>query len=355
MNKKNIIIATIASSIFLASCGSEEETALPTRDAIQVTTAQLHKTEQFVKHQFSGKIKADDKTVLSTKIIGQIEQVLVKEGEKVRKGQLLVKIQSNDLSAKQSTAKSGVKAAKLNMDNTSKNYSRIKNLHAKHSATDKELEDMSVANEAAIAGYNDAKHHLAEINDYLSYANLRSPINGFVSQKMINVGDLAKPGFPILIIESLSELKIELSIPEFEISKFELNDNVTISVDAANLIAGKGNVDRIIPSTASGQFKVIVSLTEQNELLKPGMFARVNLLKDKENVLLIDKQLLVIKGQLTGIYTVNQQGEAMLRWIRLGKEYGDKAEVIAGLIDGEKIITSTTSKLTDGALVKSSK
>jgi len=352
MNNKNILIATLASAIFLTSCGSDEQESLPTRDAVQVTTALTKKTEQFVSHQFSGKVKADDKTVLSTKIIGQIEQVLVKEGEKVKKGQLLVKIQSNDLMAKQSTAKSGVKAAKLNMDNTAKNYGRIKNLHAKKSATDKEVEDMSVANEAAIAAYNDAKHHLAEINDYLSYANLRSPINGFVSQKMINVGDLAKPGFPILIIESLSELKIELSVPEFEISKFELNDNVAISVEVADLKNAKGNVDRIIPSTASGQFKVIVSLSEQNALLKPGMFARVNLLKDKEEVLLIDKKTIINKGQLTGVYTVNQQSEAMLIWIRLGKEYGDKVEVLSGLIEGEKLITSATTKLTDGVKVK---
>jgi len=352
MNNKNILIATLASAIFLTSCGSDEQESLPTRDAVQVTTALTKKTEQFVSHQFSGKVKADDKTVLSTKIIGQIEQVLVKEGEKVKKGQLLVKIQSNDLMAKQSTAKSGVKAAKLNMDNTAKNYGRIKNLHAKKSATDKEVEDMSVANEAAIAAYNDAKHHLAEINDYLSYANLRSPINGFVSQKMINVGDLAKPGFPILIIESLSELKIELSVPEFEISKFELNDNVAISVEVADLKNAKGSVDRIIPSTASGQFKVIVSLSEQNALLKPGMFARVNLLKDKEEVLLIDKKTIINKGQLTGVYTVNQQSEAMLIWIRLGKEYGDKVEVLSGLIEGEKLITSATTKLTDGVKVK---
>ena len=352
MNNKNILIATLASAIFLTSCGSDEQESVPTRDAVQVTTALTKKTEQFVSHQFSGKVKADDKTVLSTKIIGQIEQVLVKEGEKVKKGQLLVKIQSNDLMAKQSTAKSGVKAAKLNMDNTAKNYGRIKNLHAKKSATDKEVEDMSVANEAAIAAYNDAKHHLAEINDYLSYANLRSPINGFVSQKMINVGDLAKPGFPILIIESLSELKIELSVPEFEISKFELNDNVAISVEVADLKNAKGNVDRIIPSTASGQFKVIVSLSEQNALLKPGMFARVNLLKDKEEVLLIDKKTIINKGQLTGVYTVNQQSEAMLIWIRLGKEYGDKVEVLSGLIEGEKLITSATTKLTDGVKVK---
>jgi len=143
-----------------------------------------------------------------------------------------------------------------------------------------------------------------------------------------------------------------LSVPEFEIEKFELDDKVSVDVDVANLITAKGKVDRVIPSSSSGQFKVIVSLIENNLQLKPGMFARVNLLKDKEKVLLIDKSVVIEKGQLRGVYTVNQQQEAMLRWIRLGKEYGDKIEVLSGLIEEEKLIVSSTSKLIDGVKVK---
>ncbi len=215
MNKKNIIIATIASTLILTSCGKDVEKNTTNAVAVNVKTELVKSTEQFTEHRFSGKVKADDKTVLSTKIIGQVENILVKEGDKVSKGQLLVKIKSNDLRAKQNTTASGVKAAQLNMENTTKNLQRIKNLHQKGSATDKELEDMTVANEAAIAAYNKAKHQQAEINDYLSYANLKSPINGFVSSKMINIGDMAKPGHPVLVLESLTELKIEINVPEF--------------------------------------------------------------------------------------------------------------------------------------------
>ncbi len=352
MNKKNIIIATLASIIILSSCGSDAENTASNTLAINVKSEQLKRTEQYAEHRFSGKVKADDKTVLSTKIIGQIQNVLVKEGDKVSKGQLLVSIKSNDLAAKQKTAKAGIKTAQLNMENMAKNFQRVKNLHQKGSATDKELEDMSVANEAAIASYNDAKHNLAEINDYLSYAQIKSPINGFVSSRMVNIGDMAKPGYPVLVLESLTELKIDLNVPEFEIAKFELEDQVNINVDVANIKAAKGKVDRVIPSSTSGQFKVIVSLNEPTSLLKPGMFARVNLLKEKENLLLVDKNLIIKKGQLTGVYTISQQQEAMLRWVRLGKEYGEKVEVLSGLIEGEQIIISATSKLIDGSPVK---
>jgi multidrug efflux pump subunit AcrA (membrane-fusion protein) len=115
-------------------------------------------------------------------------------------------------------------------------------------------------------------------------------------------------------------------------------------------------VERIVPSSSfSGQYKAVVALSEQNKSLKPGMFARINLLKDKENKLLIPKSSIITKGQLTGIYTVNQQGEAMLRWIRLGKESGENVEVLSGLTINEEIIVSSQSKITDGILVKSNK
>ncbi|PCJ26791.1 MAG: hypothetical protein COA97_05195 [Flavobacteriales bacterium] len=355
MKKGKLITLLTATTIILSSCGSDEKnTQQP--EAIPVTIEHAVPTQQTTEHQFSGKVTADDKMVLSTTIIGQIEQVLIKEGDEIVKGQLLVKVKSNDLSAKRSTAISAVKTAKLNMKNTIKNYQRIKTLFEKESATQKELEDMATAKEGTITKYKEANQNLTEINEYLSYANLKSPINGFVSKKMVNVGDMAKPGHPILALESLDELKIEVDVPEFEISKFKLNDAVSITIDAVNLNKVKGTVERIIPSSSfSGQYKVIVVLKESYYNLKPGMYTKIHLLKGMENKLLVSKNIIINRGQLTGLYTVNQQDEAVLRWVRLGKEYGDKVEVLSGLRLGEQLIVSSASKLTDGIKIQITK
>lgn len=352
MKKNKLYLILPAIALFAWSCGDEEQVT-PKQQSVDVVTETIKYTEMVGEHRFSGIVKADDKLMLSTKIFGQVDAVLVKEGEKISKGQLLIKIKSNDLAAKQNTASSGVQAAKTNMENTIKNYDRIKALLEKGSATQKEMEDMTAAKEAAIAKYKEAQHQLAEINDYLSYANLTSPINGFVAKKMVNVGDMANPGQPILALESMEELKIEADIPAFEIGQIEVNDSIKITVADAGLTEMNGVVERIIPSaTFSGQYKAVIALDQQNKSLKPGMFARINLLKNKENKLLIPKSSIINKGQLTGIYTVNQQGEAMLRWIRLGKEYGNSVEVLSGLTINEQIITSSQSKITDGINVK---
>jgi RND family efflux transporter MFP subunit len=355
MKKNKLYLILPAIALLAWSCGDDEKVT-PKQQSVEVKTETVKYTEMVGEHRFSGIVKADDKLMLSTKIFGQVDAVLVQEGDKISKGQLLIKIKSNDLAAKQNTASSGVKAAKTNMENTIKNYDRIKALHEKGSATQKELEDMTAAKEAAIAQHQEAQHQLAEVNDYLSYANLTSPINGFVSKKMVNVGDMANPGQPILALESMEELKIEADIPAFKIGQFEINDSIKVTVKDAGLTEMNGVVERIVPSSSfSGQYKAVIALSQQNKSLKPGMFARINLLKDIENKLLIPKSSIITKGQLTGIYTVNQQGEAMLRWIRLGKEYGDYVEVLSGVTINEQIIVSSQSKITDGILVKSSK
>jgi RND family efflux transporter MFP subunit len=351
MNKRKLFIILSVASV-IVSCGDSGEKR-PQKAAITVDVINVQPVEQLAEHQFSGKVIADDKLTLSTKIIGQVEQILVKEGDKVHKGQLLVKIKDSGLEAKKSTAEASVRSAKLHMENTIKNYNRINTLVEKGSATQKELEDIDAAKEEAIARYNEALYNLEEINDFISYANLTSPLNGFVSKKMVNVGDMAKPGFPLLALESVDELKIEIDVPEFEISKFELNDHVTITVDAVDLANIDGVVERIIPSSSfSGQYKVIVAFNKSFSSLKSGMFAKVYLMKDIESILLISKKSVIKKGQLTGVYTVNQQNEAMLRWVRIGKEYGDSVEILSGLTQGEQLIVSSESKLADGINIK---
>ena len=353
MKKNKLYLILPAIALLAWSCGNEEKVT-PKQQSVKVKTELVKYIETVGEHRFSGAIKADDKLMLSTKIFGQVAAVLVKEGEKINKGQLLIKIKSSDLVAKQNTANAGVKAAKTNMENTIKNYDRISILFKKGSATQKELEDITAAKEAAIAQYKAAQHQLTEVNDYLSYANITSPINGFVSKKMVNVGDMANPGHPILALESMEELKVEANIPAFEIGKFEVNDSIKITATDAGLAEINGVVERIVPSSSfSGQYKIIIALSKQHKSLKPGMFARINLLKNKENKLLIAKSSIVTKGQLTGVFTINQQNEAMLRWIRVGKDYGNKIEVLSGLIEGEELITSSLSKLTDGMLVTS--
>lgn len=350
---QKLSILMIALTGVMGSCNKDKEVEI-TEIALKVEVQEIKSTHKAKELQFTGIVEADDKMVLSTKILGQVKKVLVKEGDKISRGQLLVEINSNDILSKLKGAKASLKEATVSLTNVKKNYERIKNLTEKGSATQRELDDITTAKEVGEARMESISQSISELNELLTYANLRSPISGFVSQKFINAGDMATPGSPLLALESLDNLIVSINVPEFEIGMLEENDPVTVKIDALKNATCKGVIEKIIPSSAfsGAQYKVNVAFKSLNENVKPGMFARVDLYKNKEAKILIPSTSIRNRGQLTGLYTVNQQGEAMLRWVRIGQEYPEGTEVLSGLSEGEKIIISSDSKLADGMKVE---
>jgi RND family efflux transporter MFP subunit len=340
----------------LFSCGENKEEVI-VQDALKVEILKVKVINRPKLLQFTGQVEADDKMVLSTKILGRIDKISVKEGDQVKKGQLLIEINSNDIQSKLKSVKASFKEGTATLTNVKRNYDRISQLTVRGSATQRELDDITTAKSVAEARLESISASINELEELLTYANLKSPINGFVSQKYINVGDMASPGSPLLALESLGELKVTINVPSFEIGLLEENDQVTIKFDALENATCEGVIEKIVPSSAfsGAQYRVNVSMISFNKNVKPGMFARVDLYKNNESKILIPKNAIRYKGQLTGLFAVNQQDEAMLRWVRLGEQFPEGVEVLSGLIEGERIIISSDSKLIDGIKVETIK
>ena len=156
---------------------------------------------------------------------------------------------------------------------------------------------------------------------------------------------------------SKSELKMEINVPEFEIQMFTERDAVSIRFNALEDKVYQGIVDKLIPSSvySGAQFKVSVIITDGNAAIKSGMFGKVSMLKTGAHQLILPEKIMHIRGQLKGVYTVNQQGEAMLRWLRVGKKKSTGYEILSGLDAGETVIVSSASKLTDGQKINITK
>ena len=337
----------------ISSCSKESEEEIE-QAAVKVEVQKIKSIDKAKELQFTGIIEADDKLVLSTKIVGQITNVLVKEGDKIKQGQLLVEINSNDIKSKRNAVSASLREAQASLENVNKNYERIKILAQKGSATQRELDDITTSKEVGESKVVSIQASIKELNELLTYANLKSPISGFVSQKFVNVGDMATPGSPLLALESLDNLKASINVPEFEIGMLDENDPVQVKIDALPNKTYRGVIEKIIPSTAfsGAQYKVNIAFESLDRNVKPGMFARVNVNKNLESKILIPASTIERRGQLHGVFTVGQQGEAMLRWVRIGETYPEGTEVLSGLSQDETIIISSEAKLYDGMKVE---
>ena len=150
---------------------------------------------------FSGTIQPLDQVTLSTRISGWVQKVLVEAGESVKTGQVLLKLRSQDLEARLSRTESNIRSAEINYQNAQKDLNRFEALYKQQAATEKELENMRAAFTQAESGLQSARDAKKEITEALRYAELSAVFDGVVSRKMVQPGDLANPGQPLLEIE----------------------------------------------------------------------------------------------------------------------------------------------------------
>lgn len=353
--KKIYIISLLALSFLTISCGNNEKKTMEDSTPIPV---KVHSVNENSNHSFltaSGTIQAVNSANLSTRMMGFVTSMPVNIGDKVKKGQLLVAINNADLQAKLSQVNAGIMEATAAFNNAEKDHNRYKNLFAENSASQKELDDMTAHYNMAKARLEGAKQMKNEVEAQFAYANIRAPFDGVITGKFIKDGDMANPGMPLVAMESPGNFEVMAVVPESEISKITSGTAVKVFVKSINKMI-PGTVTEVSTSAKNtgGQYVVKVALDKTKTSILSGMFVTVQFPLEKQqqtDMILIPKEALVTKGQLYGIYTVSESNTALLRWLRLGKTFGDQVEVLSGLSANESYIISAEGKLYNGAKV----
>lgn len=309
----------------------------------------------------SGEVTAKQTANISTRMMGYVTKIYVKPGDKVASGQLLVSISSDDILAKRAQIQAMITEAEAAAKNAQRDYERFKTLRNQNSVSDKELENVALQNTSMNARVQMARQQMNEVNAMLSYTNIRAPFSGVVTQKIVDEGSMANPGMPILTIEQNGELQVTASIPENYIQYVKVGDVAKMELKSLGITID-GKVSELSPSAfrTGGQYSMKLAIeTKDKENIRPGMY--VNILipnKTGENItskIMLDKNSIVYRDQLTGVYVIDDQSQANLRWIRLGKTIGNQVEVLSGLNQNDKIVSKAEGKLYNGVKVSVNK
>jgi RND family efflux transporter MFP subunit len=306
----------------------------------------------------SGEVEAVQTANISTRMMGRVTNIFVKVGDQVEKGQLLVSVWDEDVKAKRAQTDAMITEAEGAYASAQKDYDRFNNLYKQQSATAKELDNVTLQYNSAKARVAAARQMRSEVNAILSYSRLTAPFSGVVTQKSGEVGNIANPGMPILTIQQNGDFQVSASVAESDISKIHLGDIANVQIKSTGK-SFDGKIMQINPSSqfTGGQYIVKISIPRTaNRDLYTGMFANISfpmtdIRQIKDDAALVPVSAITTRDELTGIYTVGVNNTALLRWIRLGKTYGDKVEVTSGLSIGEKFIRLSESKLYNGAPV----
>jgi len=353
--KKHLYIIIPAIIAITAACGSGDQHRKQHLEPVKAHAATARSLVESSVIRVSGKIEARNSANISTRMMGTVTKLLVNAGDRVKKGDLLLTISSTDLQAKKAQVAANIIQAESDYENAKRDYERFQVLVEKGSASDKELENMETRFKVARAGWQAAKEMEKEVDAQFSYTNLRAPFTGVVANTFVDAGDIANPGMPLATIEGSSAYEASVLIPESQVEQVIVGASARVTIKSTGTTVA-GTIRELSPSSiqTGGQFQAKIALTETKGML-PGMFVNAAIQgmasEPGASSVYVLEEALIHHGQLTGLYALSENQQAVLRWIRTGKSAEGEVEVLSGILPGEQYVYRAEGKLFNGAKV----
>jgi membrane fusion protein (multidrug efflux system) len=306
---------------------------------IVIVTAPARRERIEVGIEAIGTANSNEAVSVTSKISNLVTAIHFHDGEKVQAGQVLV-----ELDRAQATA--DLAAATADFTNSVNLFNRSRELVATQAlskAQYDQLEATMKSNEAKMAA---AKAKLAD-------TYIRAPFTGHVGLRRVSLGTLINPGTVITTLDDTSVIKVDFSVPDNYLSELHAGQTLLATSTAYPSRRFEGHVvsvdSRIEPSTRSVTVRGLVP--NADAALKPGMFLTVSLAKEQHTALVIPEEALVPEQAKQYVYVASQE-HVVKREVRIGRRQPGRVEVVAGVVEGERVVIEGTLKLRDGAVVR---
>jgi len=361
---KPILIITVVIAGLLASCGEHETPVDLTngktdhhQSKYEIGTVVEKPLAMYVK--LPGQLKPFEEVNIYGKVNGFVRQVLVDRGSTVRKGQVLVTLEAPELESQLQAATSKYVQAQENATASREKYKRFKEAAREAGAVapldlDNALSRMR-ADEAIVQSEKSNMELMSNIKNYLS---ITAPFDGVIVQRNISVGALVGPGSrsndqPMLVLQHLARLRLEVFIPEAYVDKVDLKSPVSFVFNAIQGRENKARISRSANALSSLRSEAIeIDVQNRDAALKPGMYAEVKVpLLSASQSLLLPNNAIVRSTERQYVITV-KEGKAKLVSIQEGLRTNDSTEVFGELRGGEEIVLHATDEIREGAVIR---
>ena len=334
----------VAAALLLSGCGSnagnedkKEESAPP---PVTVEAVPVAPRAMAASYSGSASLEARAESQVVAKTSGVALEVLVEEGDVVRAGQVLVRIDADR--ARLSLAQADVQVKKLEA-----NFRRASELVKQQMVSVGDHDQLRYDLENARA-----MQRMAALE--LSYTSVTAPISGVVASRSIKPGNFVQINTPIIRIVDNSRLEATLNVPERDLTTLREGLPVRMQVDALPGKSFAGTVDRIAPvvDAGSGTFRVVCAFDPEDGVLQPGMFARIGIDYDSRAAALAIPRIALLEDEGEPAVYVVREGKAVRTAITTGYVDGGFIEVREGLAEGDRVVTAGKVALRDGSAVQ---
>ncbi len=300
----------------------DEKPAIPV-EVVNVARGDIQQTYRTITT-----LEAEIDAQVVARSTGLLNSIMVEEGDRVTKGQLLAQLDIEQLALEVAQLEATSKKLK-------KELNRQKSLFNRKLASSDALDRATYEYQSQQAQYQLSKLRL-------NYASIKAPIDGIITERMVKPGNLIRENDMLFKIVDLSSLKAVLHLPEKELSNVKKQQTILLSIDALNNQIVNGQIERIRPSIDSdtGTFKVVANLDNDDNYLKSGMFGKVEVVFDThKNSLILQQDAIITQDNRSHVFVV-KDNKAMQTPVTLGFRHHGQVEIIDGLSESDQVITT---------------
>jgi multidrug efflux pump subunit AcrA (membrane-fusion protein) len=376
--RRRLSAVLIGAGVFVAGCGGENQRATQKIEVVvglRVQKVQLRSVADEL--EAPGSVIAVSTAQVAARTMSTVMQVAVREGDCVKRGQLLAQLDERELASHRSAAQAGAQgatagvaqatkalvAAQAQADVMQKTYDRYSYLKeqksvspqefdeiaAKQQAEQANLEQVKAALRQAEAGSAQAESEANAAESVASYARIVAPFDGRVIRRTVEPGSLVSPGMPLFVVEDASRYQLEATLPAEATAFLKKTASARVQLDALQQKSLSGKVAEMEAGAdpTSHTLKARIDLPKETGV-QSGMFGRASFSRGEKQALLIPSTALVDRGQLRGIYAVGDGGLLHWRVVTVGKNTAGMFEVLSGLNDGDVVVLNPGTQELDG-------
>lgn len=369
-----------APALLLAGCSRSEKTvqaAPETAAGVDLSAAELQTVAGEV--QAPGTVVSARTAEVAARTMGTLEAILVREGQSVRAGELLARLDDRELAARGAAAKAaetgalaaraeaaqGFAAAKAQADVVDKTYARFVYLRDQKSISPQEFDEIESRRRAAQANLAAAAERQKQADAGVeragaegraadtaaSYARITAPFAGIVARRIAEPGSMAAPGAPLFVIEDSSRYQLRVQLESSAAAVARAGTAVRVRLDALSSADLEGRVVEVEGGADPASHTVAVRIElPANPAIRSGLFGRAWFRRGERRAIFLPQAAVLHRGQLAGVYALDSAGVLRWRVVTLGDASGtgDAVEILSGLGAGEKFAANPAGRDLDG-------
>ncbi len=358
----------LAVTVLLTACSEDAKKPGTTPETLRnVSVFEVRQKNMPDVLEAVGTVQAAQTSALASQMMGTLVEVRVHEGDRVQQGQVLAVIDDSQpraaldrAIAANSASQQQLAAAESELALAESTLRRFQTLYERKSVSPQEFDEIKTRQQAALARRDMAsadqeqtKAAIAQATTSLAYTKIRAPFDGVITEKKADTGTLASPGMPIFTVEDVRRYRLEASINETDLAMVRIGKSVPVLLDALGNEPLPGKVVQIVPAAdaASRSFLIKVEMPADSRL-RSGLFGRALFSRGQRPALLVPQTAIVERGQMQGVFLLDQNKVASLHYVTLGRSTQEQVEVLAGLQDGDWLVAQPGKLELDGKQIE---